>query len=74
MQLHGAVFELDEPMIVKPTSLEGWPSLFRRLEEYLGFQYITLRCFNFAPGSLDAVESLIPANEEREPMAAAVAG
>jgi hypothetical protein len=58
MQLHDTVFELDEPRMVQPTDLDGLPAFFRRLEGYLGFQYITLRTFASAPGSLDGNDSL----------------
>jgi deazaflavin-dependent oxidoreductase (nitroreductase family) len=73
MQLHDIVFELDEPKIVQPTSLDGLPTLLRRLEEYLGFEYITLRTFSSAPGSLDAVEEPLATTPEEmgEPVAAA---
>ena len=52
MQFHDRVFELDEPQVVQPTSLGGPPRVWWRLEEYLGFEYLTLRCFRVTPGSL----------------------
>ena len=54
LQLHDVVYELDEPRIVRPTDLEGLPKILRRIEDYLGFQYLELRSFNCAAGSLEA--------------------
>jgi hypothetical protein len=51
--LHDAVYELDEPRLVQPTEMAGVPRLLRRIQEYLGFEYVTLRAFRSAPGSLD---------------------
>jgi deazaflavin-dependent oxidoreductase (nitroreductase family) len=67
MQLHDRVYELDEPKMVQPTSLDGLPAIVRRVEEYLGFEYITLRTFSSAPGSLDAPEEVpaLPVPDER---------
>ena len=62
MQLHDTVYELDEPRMVKPTDLPGLPAFLRRLEVYLGFQYMTLRTFASTPGSLDGDDSLEATN------------
>ena len=55
LQLHDEVYELDEPTMVQPTELVGLPMAVRRFEEYLGFQYLTLRKFTIVPGRLDTV-------------------
>jgi hypothetical protein len=51
--LHDVVYELDEPQMRRPTDLSGRPVILRRAEDYLGFEYLTLRSFASAPGSLD---------------------
>ena len=60
LQLHDVVHELDEPSMVQPSALEGLPRVLRRVEEYLGFQYITLHRFSNAPGCLEPVDGVEP--------------
>ena len=57
LQLHDVVYELDEPKTVKPCSVVGQPAVLRRIEESLGFAYLTLREFGSSPGSLEDVGS-----------------
>lgn len=60
LQLHDVVFDLDEPAMLQPTALDGLPTVVRRFEEYLGFQYIALRRFSSAPGCLEAIDVVSP--------------
>ena len=39
--------------MIRPTDLHGLPAVVRRLEDYLGFEYMTLREFSSSAGSLD---------------------
>jgi deazaflavin-dependent oxidoreductase (nitroreductase family) len=43
LQLHGTVYELDEPRIAAPGELDGSPRVLRVFERALGFQYLLLR-------------------------------
>jgi hypothetical protein len=65
LQLHDVVYQLDEPCIVRPTELPSLPAIARRIEDYLGFEYMTVREFSSTPGSLG--EEVLPSESTPEP-------
>lgn len=66
LQVDGVVHELDEPLLVAPSRVEGLPALATRVMDWLGFRYLTLRRFAEHPGTLEA-----PAREAPGPDRAA---
>jgi len=46
------VHELDEPVLVAPSSIDGIPRPVGRLMDWLGFRYLVLHRFAAHPGSL----------------------
>ena len=52
MQLGEVVHELDKPVMVAPSAIDGIPPLAARLMEWLGFWYLSLRAVTTAPGTL----------------------
>ncbi len=54
LQLHGHVYQLDEPTMVPASMVTGLPAVLQRVEGALGFQYLLLRRFTVAEGSLEA--------------------
>ena len=57
LQLHGIVYELDEPAMVPASAVHDLPWVIRRVMTALGFQYIKLRTFAENQGSLDAMDA-----------------
>lgn len=53
MQLHGIVYELDEPALLLPREMADLPAPARTLFGLLGFEYLRLRRFAEAPGTLE---------------------
>ena len=53
LQLHGVVYDLDEPTIVRPGEVDNLPGPVRLAEAGLGFQYLALRTFAASPGVLE---------------------
>jgi deazaflavin-dependent oxidoreductase (nitroreductase family) len=53
LQLHEAVYELDEPRLIAPEEVEGLPRPVRLMESFLGFRYLVLRTFASRPGGLE---------------------
>ena len=53
LQLHGTVYELDEPTLVRPSDVDGLPGAVRLAEAGLGFQYLKLRTFASNAGTLE---------------------
>jgi hypothetical protein len=45
LQLDGVFHELDEPVLVKPSRIEGLPKPATRVMDWLGFRYLVLRPF-----------------------------
>ena len=56
LQVEGVIHELDEPLLVLPSRVEGLPRRATRVMDWLGFRYLVLRQFAEAPGTL-----LVPA-------------
>jgi hypothetical protein len=56
LQLHGVVYDLDEPTIVRPSELDDLPGPVRLAEAGLGFQYLKLRTFAANPGAFEPLE------------------
>ena len=53
LQLHDAVYDLDEPMMVPAGDVGDLPPAVRAVAAALGFQYLRLRTFDVNPGALD---------------------
>ena len=53
MQLHGVVYELDEPALLLPREMADLPAPVRTVFALLGFEYLRLRRFAEAPGALE---------------------
>jgi hypothetical protein len=66
LQLHDVVYELDEPQMHRPIEMAGRLQLLRRLEDYLGFEYLTLHIFKVVPGSLDEIAEVAGGEEPHE--------
>jgi deazaflavin-dependent oxidoreductase (nitroreductase family) len=52
LQLHDVVYELDEPMLMKPAAVAGLSGIGRWISSWLGFRYLVLRSHWSEPGSL----------------------
>ena len=61
LQVGDVVHELDEPLLVAPSDVEGLPELATQAMDWLGFRYLVLRQFADYPGSLET-----PARAEAE--------
>ena len=59
----GMIYELDEPTLVRPTSVEGIPPLAARAMDWLGFRYMLLRRFAERPGTLQGETAPSETNE-----------
>ncbi len=57
LQLHDVVYDLDEPVMIPASEVHGLPSGVRRGMVALGFEYLTLRTFSSAPGTLQLAEA-----------------
>lgn len=73
LQLHQMVYELDEPVVLDAAEAEDLPAAVRRAMTRLGFQYLKLRTFASAPGTLDqagseasAAQALMPSDPPGE--------
>ena len=64
LQLHGDVYELDEPVLIPAGQVESLPRTIRGVLGLLGFDYILLRVFDTKPGSLEPVETAVSIPEE----------
>lgn len=64
LQVDGVVYELDEPLLVVPSRVEGIPTLAARVMDWLGFRYLVLRRFAAQTGTLESVGS--PPHEVHE--------
>jgi deazaflavin-dependent oxidoreductase (nitroreductase family) len=53
LQVGDVVHELDEPLLVAPSDVEGLPELATQAMDWLGFRYLVLRQFADYPGSLE---------------------
>jgi len=53
LQLHGVVYDLDEPAMISASDLDGLPTPVRIGLAAIGFQYLTLRTFDSRPGTLE---------------------
>lgn len=63
LQLHGQVYDLDEPAMSAASEALDLPTIVRGLMRVLGFQYLTLRTFAVNPGALEPLEAPAPAAE-----------
>ena len=52
LQLHDVVYELDEPLMVRPVDVRDLPPLVRWVEGRLGFAYLRLHRFEEHAGNL----------------------
>jgi deazaflavin-dependent oxidoreductase (nitroreductase family) len=70
LQVDEVVHELDEPLLVMPSMVEGLPKLATRAMDWLGFRYLVLRQFAEHPGTLETpVEAPAIEMEVTEPEA-----
>jgi deazaflavin-dependent oxidoreductase (nitroreductase family) len=58
LQVGETVYELDEPVLVAPSVVDGLPRPARRAMDWLEFRYLRLRRFAEKPGGLDEVPRL----------------
>jgi hypothetical protein len=63
MQLHDAVHELDEPVLLAAGELPEIPAPAAWILDRLGFQYLLLRRFSERPGTLEQVAEEPPATQ-----------
>ena len=61
LQWRDVVYELDEPAMVPASEVGDLPSAVRAGMAHLGFEYLTLRTFRSAPGTLEPVEAVVVA-------------
>jgi deazaflavin-dependent oxidoreductase (nitroreductase family) len=61
VQVGDVVHELDEPVLVAPSTVEGVPAIAGRAMEWLGFRYLALRRFAEHPGALEPAAEREPA-------------
>jgi deazaflavin-dependent oxidoreductase (nitroreductase family) len=61
LQVGDDVHELDEPLLVMPSRVDGLPKPAARVMDWLGFRYLVLRRFGEHPGTLE------PEHVESEP-------
>jgi deazaflavin-dependent oxidoreductase (nitroreductase family) len=59
LQLHGHVYELDEPSLIEARDARDLPRIVRGVMQALGFRYLVLRTFAVQAGSLEPVEPLV---------------
>jgi hypothetical protein len=78
VQFQDAVYELDEPVLVRPTDVRELQAPIRWAEERLGFEYLLLHRFAEHPGELEPLgtEPLVetpqtPAHKPRKAVAVA---
>ena len=64
VQVDDIVYELDEPRMVAPSSVEGLPKIAARVMDWLGFRYLVLRLFAAASGTLEPLGAPGVATEE----------
>jgi deazaflavin-dependent oxidoreductase (nitroreductase family) len=55
LQVGSVIHELDEPLLVMPSEVEGLPRPATRAMDWLGFRYLVLRQFAEHAGSLDVI-------------------
>ncbi len=53
LQLHGIVYELDEPTVLLPRAMSDLPAIARLVFGFLGFTYLHLHTFAERPGALE---------------------
>lgn len=74
MQLHGVVYELDEPVLLAAGEVPGMAAPLAWIQDRLGMEYLLLHRFAEAPGALEPVaEAAAPAGTlpvEAQPEAA----
>ena len=75
LQLHDVVHDLDEPTMIPAGRAEQLPRPVRAVMSALGFEYLALRTFASAPGSLDptVAGTAAPGDVDGTPTAAPVA-
>ena len=56
LQIADTMYELDEPLLVEPSSVAGVPALARGVMGWLGFRYLELRRFAATPVPVPDVE------------------
>ena len=62
----GMIYELDEPTLVSPKTIEGIPPFAAGVLDWLGFRYLLLRKFAEQPGTLPGEAEAIEAVEGTE--------
>jgi deazaflavin-dependent oxidoreductase (nitroreductase family) len=67
LQIDDVVHELDEPVLVMPSAVEGIPAPAARAMDWLGFRYLLLRGFAEHPGRLETAR--VPRGEASETVA-----
>jgi deazaflavin-dependent oxidoreductase (nitroreductase family) len=58
LQLRDTIYELDEPLLVKPVDVREAPTIVRRIAQMLGWEYLRLHTFAEAPGMLEPIAAV----------------
>ncbi len=58
LQWHEVIYELDEPAMIPASEVHALPAAVRAGLAALGFEYLTLRTFRSAPGTLEPAEAV----------------
>lgn len=70
LQLHDAVYELDEPALIPPREVTEIPRAVRWACDVLGFRYVRLHRFAERTGTLEPVAAEVAADASAEPVEA----
>jgi hypothetical protein len=70
MQVGDLVYELDEPVLVMPSKVEGLPVIASRVMDWLGFRYLELRRFGQTEGTLEGASTAVEIEAEPQPVPA----
>ena len=74
IQLHGVVYDLDEPTMITARDAADLPSAVRAVMAALGFQYLGLRTFASSPGILELATVELPVPDRPRVGPATLAG
>jgi hypothetical protein len=69
MQVGDLVYELDEPVLVMPSKVEGLPVIASRVMDWLGFRYLELRRFGQTEGTLEGGPTAVEIEAAPQPVA-----
>jgi hypothetical protein len=69
MQVGDLVYELDEPVLVMPSKVDGLPVIASRVMDWLGFRYLELRRFGQTEGTLEGGPTAVEIEAAPQPVA-----